>query len=686
VKSSLDFAEQMTPEVIALMTDQECRDAARLLTAIEASELSADFRLFIPAAFRVLEPETVYQDNWHIGAMAEHLQAIHDGTLRNLIINIPPRHMKSIAVAVIFPAWEWTSAPSLKFICASYGISLAMRDSVKCRNLVGSPWYRARWPSFATSKNEDTKEFFSNTAGGYRIAAGVGGALSGRGADRLIVDDAHKTQEHESDLSRESVLDWWSSTMVSRVQDPRTVAKIIISQRVHERDLPGFLLEQGGWTHLKLPAEYREQQRVYVHADPPLTADPRTEEGALLWPERFGAEELAPFKRFAYTYSAQFQQEPTPAGGGIFKRNWWRFYTEAPRVFDEVIQSWDLAFKDADTSSYVVGLVLGRVGSLVYVLDRVRERLDFPATCRAITSLTERWPQAATKLVEDKANGPAVIAQLKATIPGLIPVMPHGTKEARAFAVSPFVESGNVLLPDPATSQLTEDFIDELASFPKGAHDDQVDAFTQGLDRLLIAVDGANQLIPFAAVERAVDRAFIVERGWSKTLSVVAGRETVISLRYGPVIRQQWVTQDLDELEAIAARVIELARLNFVPLVMVDTAGLGASILTLVRDVLGGARCRGFNPAEKARRDDRYDDRRTEVAVALRDEFAFDRISIPGDQLLVAQITGWRVGTTERGRARVSEAPGRDERAASVLAAFAAESSVSVATGSPAWL
>jgi predicted phage terminase large subunit-like protein len=298
----------------------------------------------------------------------------------------------------------------------------------------------------------------------------------------VVVDDPHHVGEAESDTIRQGVLDWWDQVMSTRLNDPRNGAMIIVMQRVHENDLAGHVLQQGDYEELKLPAEYEGSQQVTSIG----WRDPRTETGELLWPERFGREEINGLKRSLGSYgtASQLQQRPSPAEGGILKRHWWKFYRDAPPKFSEVIQSWDCSFKDSSTSDFVVGQVWGRNGADKYLLDQVRDRMDCPATMQAVKRLSEKWPQAHAKLIEDKANGPAVVAMLKHEIASLIAVNPEGGKEVRAHAVSPQIEAGNVYLPDPAIAPWVKDFIEECAAFPNGAYDDQVDAMSQALVRL----------------------------------------------------------------------------------------------------------------------------------------------------------------------------------------------------------
>jgi len=475
-----------------VLSRDEKIELATILSEKQRRLLTRSFRAFIKPAFQAVEPSTTFVPGWHIDAIADHLEAISKGEVRQLIINVPPGHMKSMTVSVLWPCWEWASEPHLRYLCASYAGSLALRDAVRMRRLIESPWYQVLWPNVAFERDQNAKEYFENTVGGYRSSSGVGGSILGHRGDRLLVDDAHKTQESESEGVREGVIEWWNSTMISRAKDPQTVAKVIIAQRIHERDLPGYLLDQGGWMHLNLPAEYESKPFVYVKAIPPLTKDPRTVDGDLLWPERFGPQEIADAKLAgSYNYSAQYQQRPAPAGGGLIKREWFKFYDLDPDVIamsaDQVIQSWDLAFKGLETSDRVAGHVWARKGAQVFLLHRVNANLNFPATRRAIETVSARWPQALLKLVEDKANGPAIIDDLKHTVQGLVAVEPRGTKEARAAAVSPVIEAGNVFLPNPLQAPWVEDFLAECSSFPKGAHDDDVDAMTQALDRLVVA-------------------------------------------------------------------------------------------------------------------------------------------------------------------------------------------------------
>lgn len=466
-------------------------------------------REFVRQAWHVVEPSTTFVPGWHIDAIIEHLEAVSYGQIRNLLINVPPRHMKSLLVSVFWPAWEWARWPERRWLYSSYAASLSIRDSIICRRLIESPWYQARWGHvFALTGDQNAKTRFDNNRTGYRLSTSVGGSVTGEGGDRIVCDDPHKVDEVESDAVRKATIDWWDMVMSTRVNDPRTTAMVVVMQRCHQQDLSGHLLEQRTFEHLCLPAEYESPGRTTSIG----FVDPRTQAGELLWPERFGPKEIAQLKVSLGSYGAagQLQQRPSPAGGGMFKRHWFRYFQprgadyppvivrlpdgteqaivaiEAPVRVLEQIQSWDCSFKDLSTSDYVVGQVWGRWGAMFFLGHQVRERMDCPATVRAVRELTEKWPGTIAKLIEDKANGSAVIQMLTHEIPGLLPVNPQGGKIARAAAVSPLVEAGNVYLPHPDYAPWVRDFLEECVQFPNGAHDDQVDAMTQALLRWLM--------------------------------------------------------------------------------------------------------------------------------------------------------------------------------------------------------
>ncbi|MEP7352898.1 MAG: hypothetical protein ABI824_06670 [Acidobacteriota bacterium] len=290
-----------------MKNSHSCADLLRrpnLLAEIDRELASRSLREFVRQAWPSVEPSTVFVSGWHIDAICDHLEGISRGQIRNLLINVPPRHMKSLLVSVLWPAWEWITWPERRWLFSSYGAQLSIRDSVKGRRLIESPWYQQHWGDvFHLSGDQNTKGRFDNNRSGYRIAISVGGAATGEGGDRIVCDDPHNVQEAESDAIRQNTNDWWNVVMSTRQNDPKTSAMVVVMQRCHERDLSGQLLQQGGYEHLCLPAEYEPVTRVSMLG----FADPREQPGELLWPARFGADELVALKRSLGSYAAPME-------------------------------------------------------------------------------------------------------------------------------------------------------------------------------------------------------------------------------------------------------------------------------------------------------------------------------------------------------------------------------------------
>lgn len=476
-------------------------------------ELAGSLRMFVAEAWPWVEPGTVFVPNWHIDAILEHLEAAYRREIRRLLINIPPRHMKSFAVGVLGPAWRWTHRPQEKFLTMAYGYDLATRDAVRTRDLIRTPWYQARWGDvFALKADQNEKGRYDNDRRGYRIATSRDGATTGEGGDVLLIDDPHKALEAHSDTEREKTIRWWGGTWATRMNDPATAIKIVIMQRLHEDDLSGHILagDNDSWTHLCLPAEY-EPSHPFLWPD-----DPRTEPGELLWPDHIDADGLAEIvsEMPPYERAGQMQQRPAPAEGGILKRHWWRTYRPAeqpdgsedwahlPR-FTRLIQSWDTALKEKTSNDFTVGTLWGLAGANRFLLRRARGRWNLAETKTQLRLLTqwaqERWPQVGMAIVvENAANGPEVIAQMRDEISGIVPYSPTVDKVQRAHAITPQLEAGNVLVPgfrmadgelDPArTPSWVLELVDECASFPNGSYDDQVDSVTMALIRAGVPV------------------------------------------------------------------------------------------------------------------------------------------------------------------------------------------------------
>lgn len=430
-------------------------------TSPELTEVRSDLIAFTQRTFSRYRPAD------HHYRIADALAAVERGELDRLIITMPPRHGKSELASIRFPAWYLGRNPWRRIIACSHTASLAYRFSRQARNIVASPF----WP-FTSSLAIDltrVQQWDLTTGGGY-IAAGVNGPIVGSGAHLLIIDDPVKDAEQaDSETHREKTWEWYQGAAYTRLEEGAAI--VVIGTRWHEDDLIGRLLnaqETGGdrWTVLHLPA--------------------LADDGQALWAEKYDVEALARIKANigSRNWEAQYQGRPSPAEGGTFKRHWWRFYRELPSDLSGHLQSWDMSFKETKSGSYVVGQVWATRGADRYLLDQVRFRGDFPTTVQAVRALSAKWPKATAKLVENKANGPAIVATLRHELTGLIEVEPECGKDARANAVSPQVEAGNVFLPDPGIAPWVGDLVEECAAFPTGAHDDQVDALSQALIRL----------------------------------------------------------------------------------------------------------------------------------------------------------------------------------------------------------
>lgn len=387
---------------------------------------------------------------------------------------------------MLFPAWAWIKKPQLRWLFASYAESLSIRDSVKCRRLIQSDWYQRRFGKhYQLVGDQNQKQKYENDKTGVRFATSVGGSGTGEGGDIIVIDDPHKVSEAESDNVRQGVIDWWDGEMSTRGNDPKKVARIIVMQRVHQKDLAGHLIDSGGWEHLCLPAEY-EPDRIISMPSSIGWEDPRREAGELLWPNRFGEFELAKMKKDLGSQRAagQLQQRPSPAEGNVIKRHWWKWYSVLPPQFEKMGICADLTYKDKKTSDFAVFQVWGKIGADKFLVDQVRGRMGFNEQIKAMRMLASKWPSAHAKWIEDAANAAALIDTLKKEIPGLIAVPAKGSKLHRAEAISPQAESGNLYLPDPSIAKWIGDYVEEWAMFPNGAHDDQVDATSLGVAKL----------------------------------------------------------------------------------------------------------------------------------------------------------------------------------------------------------
>jgi predicted phage terminase large subunit-like protein len=471
-----------------MTTAEHLRRQIQIQDALLTRQAERSLMSYVKQAWPVLEPATPFLDNWHIELIAEHLEAVTAGQIPRLLITLPPRYMKSLLVSNLWPTWEWITYPSRRWIFTSYSETLSLKHSIDRRTVLQSDWYQTRWGrQVQLSVDQNVKGEYQNTKRGVMVATSISGGITGKGGDRIVVDDLHNPQQAESDLQREAALAYFSQTLSTRLDDKKAGAIVVVMQRLHEGDLAA-LCQDLGFVQVCLPAEAEVPTTILF---PRSGRVHHRDVGDLLWPAREGRDQLELQKKIlgSAAYAAQYQQRPAPPGGVIFLRDWLRYYDELPPL-SELAQSWDMSFKDSSDSDYVVGLVAGRHGADTYLIDRVKGQWSFTESCHRLRALVERYPRARTILIEDAANGTAIVDALRHVVPGIVPVQPEGGKLARARAVQPLVEAGNVYLPNPRPHGTlvpgrawVEDFVHQLTVFPRAAHDDDVDAFTQLLVR-----------------------------------------------------------------------------------------------------------------------------------------------------------------------------------------------------------
>jgi predicted phage terminase large subunit-like protein len=444
-----------------------------------AALLRNDLGSFIWKSFETILPGTPYLPNWHIEAIIHQLMRVRRGEISRLLINQPPRSLKSICVSVAYVAWLLGHDPTRRIIVVSYSNEFAAELHRQFRMVIDAPWYRALFPGMRAARDTGTE--LVTTAGGSRYATSVGGALTGRGADLIIVDDPLKAEEAFSEASRKRVIDWYSGTLVSRLNDKESGPIIVVMQRLHENDLAGHLLEQGGWEHLDLPAIAVDDSVIPVGNGKPKTR----RSGDILHPERESKHTLDRIKAEigSLMFSSQYQQRPVPLEGNAIKRHWFRYYEHLPHdSVPRIVQSWDIAMMTGDANDYSVCTTWWIIKSDYYLVDVFRARLQYPDLRRMIASLAAKHG-AATILIENAGAGMSVLQDLWRNPPPGMPRpigrKPEGSKENRMVPQSAKIEAGHVILPKQA--EWLDIFLHELLAFPNGRHDDQVDSVSQFL-------------------------------------------------------------------------------------------------------------------------------------------------------------------------------------------------------------
>lgn len=446
-----------------------------------------DFMSFMIRAFPYIQGGADLVPNWHLDAIAFQLDRVRAGACRRLLVTLPPRNLKSIMISVAWVAWSLGQDPSLNFVCVSYSNELSLKHARDCRAIMQSPWYKRIFPRTIISASRSAVHDFETTGGGGRLATSIGGTLTGRGGDIIIIDDPIKPDEALSDTVRNGVNEWFASTLASRLNDKKRGAIITLMQRLHQYDLAGMLIETGDWDELSLPAIAPEDASI------PLTRRQvhHRKTGDVLHPAREPYEALMDIKRLqgSIYFAAQYQQQPVPAEGNMIRAEWLKHYENTPTTTDgggRIVQSWDTASKEGLFTDWSVCITALIRGQQVFVLDVWRQRVEFPALRGAAIDLA-RHHRANVMLIEDQASGTQLLQTLRNEEPRGVPVptarRPEADKRTRLAGVTAMIERGQLHLPKEAP--WLGEFMRELLGFPSLPKDDQVDALSQ----LLIWVD-----------------------------------------------------------------------------------------------------------------------------------------------------------------------------------------------------
>ncbi len=444
--------------------------------------LRNDLGLFIQKIFQTVSQGSVYLHSWHIDAIAYVLTECMNGNIQRLVINLPPRYMKSISVSVAFTAFLLGHKPTSKIICASYTQDLSEKHAADTRMAMESNWYHDVFPHTSLSVKKNTKSEFVTNQNGFRLATSVGGSLTGRGGNFIIIDDPHKADELLSDTKREKVLNWFDQTASTRLDDKKNGAIIVIQQRLHQADLAGYLIDKKHWYHLNLPVIAEKDEKIQI--GPNKFHHRKCDE--ILHPERESMKELDQLKleMGEYAFAGQYQQRPSPIGGGIVKWSWFKTYYKLKNKMHtaHIIQSWDVATTAEKYSDYTVCITAYAMDHNLYIVDIHRAKYEFPKLRDLIFKMANKY-NATDVMIEAAGAGQHLIQQIQEDIKSMqyIPFSlswskPKEDKATRLMAEASEIERGRVFLPKSA--KWLEVFQTELLNFPNGLHDDQVDSLT----------------------------------------------------------------------------------------------------------------------------------------------------------------------------------------------------------------
>jgi predicted phage terminase large subunit-like protein len=452
----------------------DAHDAKAIARAAEREVCRRSLSAFAKRAWHILEPATPLKWGWALDAICEHLEAVSNGDIRRLLMNVPPGSMKSLLTGVVWPAWEWgpLDKQEMRFLGTAHKQELAVRDSMKCRRLIQSQWYQDRWPVNLTS-DQNAKTKFENARTGFREAMAFTSMTGSRG-DRVILDDPHSVDDANSAAMLAAGVTTFREALPSRVNNDQS-AIVIVMQRLNEADVSAIAVDLG-YDHLCIPMRYEPGRSKWAVG----TGDPRKVDGELMFPERFPETQVAELERTmgSYAVAGQLQQRPAPRGGGIFKGHWWQIIPDMPGLDYRAIYA-DTAQKTGQQNDYSVFQCWGRTtGGQAIMLDQIRGKWEAPelvAQARAFWAkhkTRHKAPLRAMK-VEDKVSGTGLIQSLKREGLPVLGIQRDRDKVTRAYDAAPHAESGNVLIMQDCP--FLSDFLAEASSFPSGAHDDTLD-------------------------------------------------------------------------------------------------------------------------------------------------------------------------------------------------------------------
>lgn len=442
----------------------------QLLSAL----ICQDFASFIAKVFSTINPNTAYLPNWHIDLLADYLEQVRDRKIKRLIINLPPRSLKSICVNVAFPAWLLAKQPSTRIIAASYSSMLALKHSLDTKFVVEADWYQQLFQNTMLSRKHNCKNKFLTTQNGFRFATSVGGSVTGEGGDYLIIDDPHNPTLIDSAKLREKTVEWFEKTFITRLNDQKNGVIIVVMQRLHSEDLTAHLLKSNNWTLLKIPVQapltsfYQIKGKKY-----------QFKQGEFLQKERINQSLIDQIEAdIGYrNYAAQFMQEPVNSYHNLLPLDAIQFYHSPPEKFDYYLQSWDTALKISEYSDYSVGTCWGVQGETYYFLNMIRQKFTYPDLKIAVEKFAKKY-QPKYILIEDQASGQSLIQDLKnAHYGNIVPIKPKYDKVTRFASILDLFETGHILL--AAKSVHNHQLLSELTIFPNSKHDDIIDSISQ---------------------------------------------------------------------------------------------------------------------------------------------------------------------------------------------------------------